>query len=85
MGGIMVSDWAIIQDNIVVNVCVWDGNTTTWPPPEGCLMEPIPEGNPAGIGIGWNWDGTNFVAPPEPEPVPNPALDNPGSPPDVIQ
>ena len=39
----------------------------------------------SGVGPGWGWDGTNFVAPPQPDPVPNPALDQPGSPPDVIQ
>jgi hypothetical protein len=79
----MVNRWAMIQDGVVVNVCLWDGDTNTWQPPEGYLMEPVPEGS--GAGIGWGWDGTNFVAPPPPEPVPNPALDNPGSPPDVIQ
>ena len=79
----MVSNWAMIQDSVVVNVCIWDGDTNTWQPPEGYLMVVIPEGS--GVGIGWGWDGTNFIAPPEPEPVPNPALDQPGSPPDVIQ
>jgi len=83
----MVSNWAMIQDSVVVNVCIWDGDTNTWQPPSEYLMEPIPDPNPDNIGIGWGWDGANFVAPPEPEPVsvPNPALGNPGSPPDVIQ
>jgi hypothetical protein len=79
----MVEAWAMILTDIVENVILWDGDTNTWQPPEGYLMEPVPEGS--GVGPGWGWDGTNFVAPPEPELVPNPALDNPGSPPDVIQ
>jgi len=81
----MVSNWAMILNGIVDNVCLWDGDTNTWQPPAGYLMEPIPDPNTDGVGIGWGWDGTNFVAPPQPEPVPDPALDNPGSPPDVIQ
>jgi hypothetical protein len=76
----MVNSWAMIQDSVVVNVCLWDGDTNTWQPPAEYLMELIPEGINAGIG--WSWDGTNFVAPPTPY---NPALDVPGSPPDVIQ
>ena len=80
MGGVMVDRWAMILNNIVENVCLWDGNTTTWQPPDGYLMKVIPEGS--GAGIGWGWDGTDFVAPELP---PNPALDQPGSPPDVVQ
>ena len=79
----MVENWAMILNDIVENICLWDGNTATWQPPEGYLMEVVPEGSP--VSIGWGWDGTNFVAPPQPDPVPNPALDQPGSPPDVIQ
>jgi hypothetical protein len=80
----MVETWAMILIDIVENIILWDGDTNTWQPPEGYLMEPVPEGS--GVGPGWGWDGTNFVAPPPPpEPAPNPALDNPGSPPDVIQ
>lgn len=75
----MVSDWAMIQNNLVVNVCRWDGNTATWQPPAEYLMEPVPEGS--GVGIGWGWDGTNFTPPPEP---PAPALDQPGAAPDVV-
>jgi hypothetical protein len=70
----------MIQDSVVVNVCLWDGDTNTWQPPAEYLMEALPEDSL--VGIGWSWDGANFVAPVE---VPNPALDQPGSPPDVIQ
>jgi len=77
MGNIMVSSWAMILNDVVENVCLWDGNGSTWQPPESYLMVVIPEGSP--VGIGWGWDGTNFVPPA------NPTLDQPGSPPDVIQ
>jgi len=80
MGGVMVDRWAMILSGVVDNVCLWDGNESTWRPPEGCLMQPIPDGS--GAGIGWGWDGTDFVAPEQP---PNLALDQPGTAPDVIQ
>ena len=28
----------MIQENIVTNVCVWDGNTQTWQPPQDTTM-----------------------------------------------
>ena len=31
-------NYLIIQENIVTNVCVWDGNTQTWQPPEDATM-----------------------------------------------
>jgi hypothetical protein len=77
----MVENWAMILNDIVENICLWDGNTATWQPPEGYLMEVVPEGVP--VSIGWGWDGTNFVPPVEP--VDPPMLDVPGSAPDVIQ
>jgi hypothetical protein len=61
VGDIMVENWAMILNDIVENICLWDGNTATWQPPEGYLMEVVPEGVP--VSIGWGWDGTNFVPP----------------------
>ena len=73
----------MILDNVVNNLVLWDGDTATWQPPEGYLMEVVPEGS--GVNIGWGWDGTNFVSPVEPvERVDPPMLDVPGSAPDVI-
>ena len=80
MGDIMVETWALIFDSVVTNLTLWDGDTTRWQPPEGYLAVVVPEGS--GVDIGWHWDGTGFtppVAPDEP-----PALDTPGSAPDVI-
>ena len=79
MGDIMVEqNWAMILDSVVENVCIWDGDTSTWQPPSGYLMEVIPAGSSAGIG--WGWDGTDFTPPP---PVMDPALAQPGTAPDV--
>jgi hypothetical protein len=77
----MVENWAMILNDIVENICLWDGNTATWQPPEGYLMEVVPEGVP--VSIGWGWDGTNFVPPADF--VAPPELDVPGSAPDVVQ
>ena len=30
-------NYLIIEENVVTNVCVWDGNTTTWTPPPGAI------------------------------------------------
>lgn len=31
--------YAMVKDNVVYNVCLWDGNTTTWQPPnDGTIM-----------------------------------------------
>jgi hypothetical protein len=29
----------MIVDDVVVNVCLWDGDTDSWQPPDGALME----------------------------------------------
>jgi len=52
----MVERWAMIQNGIVINVCLWDGDLKTWQPPEDVIMQPAPDN----IGIGWTWDGTEF-------------------------
>lgn len=31
-------NYLIIQENVVSNVCVWDGNTNTWQPPSDATM-----------------------------------------------
>jgi hypothetical protein len=29
----------MIVNDVVVNVCLWDGDTDSWQPPDGALME----------------------------------------------
>lgn len=31
-------NYLVIQENIVTNVCVWDGNIQTWQPPQDATM-----------------------------------------------
>lgn len=57
--------YAIIEGDKVVNVAVWDGKTE-WEPDEGLKVINIADISPQ-PGIGWTFDGTNFVAPPQPE------------------
>lgn len=54
----------MIKDGTVINVCVWDGQLSTWQPPEGIEMQPARDD----VGIGWTWDG-EWHAPVIPESV----------------
>lgn len=58
-------EYAIIKDGIVINVVVWDG-VSEWQPPEETTLENINVLLPQ-PGIGWNYDGISFTAPPTPE------------------
>jgi hypothetical protein len=33
----ITQNYLIIEQNIVTNVCVWDGDTTIWTPPQGSI------------------------------------------------
>jgi hypothetical protein len=57
-------NYALIENGIVVNVIVWDGDTSTWAPPAEFSALAIPAESIATIG--WLCDGTNFTAPPPP-------------------
>lgn len=52
-------DYLMIQQNVVTNVCLWDGNTQTWQPPQDATML-VRATTPAKI---WalNQDETEFV------------------------
>lgn len=53
--------YAVVVDGVVVNMALWDG-VNEWGSEEGVVL-------PAGeyVGIGWLYDGTEFIAPPVPE------------------
>ena len=53
-------DYAIVINGIVDNVAVWDG-VTEWRPEGEVVL--IAEGVAAGIG--WGYDGENFIPPAE--------------------
>lgn len=68
-------EYALIKDNKVENVIVADPDFITNIIHDWDHIEQIdtPEERALGVGIGWGWDGTQFVAPPAPEPAPEPA------------
>jgi hypothetical protein len=49
-----MQNYLMIQNNVVTNVCVWDGNLATWTPPQGAVMQ-VQATTPAVI---WVWDET---------------------------
>jgi hypothetical protein len=51
-------NWAHILNGMVVNVSVWDG-LTPWSTRDTVVE--VPDG--LGVGIGWEYDGENFIAP----------------------
>ena len=60
-------NYAIVKDGVVINVVVWDGDTTNWSPEDGTDAVPVTDGVLAGIG--YAYDGKVFTAPPTPEPT----------------
>lgn len=73
----MIENYLIIEQNIVTNVCVWDGDTDTWTPPEGSVWVPqattntkvwvfkeidyVLEDSIGNASIGFIWDGNYCV------------------------
>ena len=55
-------NFAVIQNNVVVNVIVWD-DIATWVSPVGTTTVQIPDG--AYVGIGSTYNGTEFGPPPQ--------------------
>lgn len=69
-----MSAYALVQDGEVINIIEWDGVPFTpaegddpargWSPPQGTVAVAIQDGLP--VAIGYSFDGTLFVAPPQP-------------------
>ncbi|MFM0213745.1 hypothetical protein PQQ96_40890 [Paraburkholderia sediminicola] len=57
-----IQNYALIEAGVVANVIVWDGDTENWEPPAGQIAVVIPDA-PAGISIGWTYNGSTFAAP----------------------
>lgn len=49
----------MVKDGVVENVCNWDGLVSTWQPPEGVEMVLAQDQT----GVGWRWDGEQFLPP----------------------
>ena len=61
---------AIVENGLVSNIIVWDGDTAIWSPPEGQSAVALSDDSP--VVIGWSYSGTDFAAPPAPPAVPAP-------------
>jgi putative aminopeptidase FrvX len=68
LNGKNMTTYALIEDGIVINVVVWDGNTDTWTPDDGQTAILIKDGDVPHIGLGYA-DGV-FQQPPIPEVIP---------------
>ena len=84
-------NYLMIENNVVTNVCLWDGNPQTWTPPADAIMLPqattpamvwvLVDGEyelqeQIGQGqIGFTWDGTKCVTN-EPKPQPPQTAEN---------
>ena len=55
------STYAIVENGVVTNLIVWDGDTDTWSPPEGSTAVLVPTGG--FVDIEYLYDGTAFSAP----------------------
>lgn len=67
-----MANYAIVENNKVINTCAWDG-IAHWQPPAGSVAVEIPEGIVAGVGYSYV-DG-QFIAPAPIETVEQPEED----------
>lgn len=51
----ITQNYLIIEENVVTNICVWDGDTNTWQPPIGATML-FQESTPAMV---WQYDSVS--------------------------
>lgn len=60
--------YAMIRNDIVENVCAWDGDTGRWQPPAGYLVIPAPDY----VGRDWRYVDGEWL---KPLPPPDPPLE----------
>ena len=58
-----MANYAIVENNKVINTCAWDG-VAPWSPPEGAEAVIIPNGTV--VGVGYGYINGQFIAPPAP-------------------
>ncbi|WP_155631564.1 hypothetical protein [Burkholderia stagnalis] len=60
-----IANYAIVENGVVTNVIVWDGDAESWHPPEGSTAILLPSESP--IGVDWTTvDGVNYTPPAQP-------------------
>lgn len=55
----VTQNYLIIENNIVTNICVWNGDTSQWSPPQGSIA--LVQSNIPAIIWQLNVDETDFV------------------------
>ncbi|HAL2274139.1 TPA: tail fiber assembly protein [Escherichia coli] len=60
-----MKEFAVIKDGLVINAILWDGKDTSFAKDINGELIAIPEDGQ--VSIGWSYDGTQFISPPEPE------------------
>lgn len=55
----MTQRYAVIVDDTVTNLILWDG-VSVWTPPDGATIVPV---SGRTVDIGYTFDGTTFSAP----------------------
>ena len=48
--GDAMNAYAVIENGVVINTILWDGDTETWAPPDGCTMSLVTDSDLAVIG-----------------------------------
>lgn len=61
----MTSRYAIVENGVVTNVILWDGDSSIWQPPAGAIANLLPNGSP--VGPDYTFDGEKYLAPPDTE------------------
>ncbi|WP_156429545.1 hypothetical protein [Burkholderia sp. TSV86] len=56
-----MSVYAVISEQKVVNIIIWNGDESTWSSPEGCSTLGLSDGEPCGVG--WVVSDGKFVVP----------------------
>jgi hypothetical protein len=55
----LTNRYALVRDNKCVGIIRWDGDTSTWSPPEGVTTELLTED--ANVNPNDIWDGTQWL------------------------
>jgi hypothetical protein len=54
-----MNTYAIVENGVVTNAIMWDGDTSKWQPPQGMVLVQS-TGTTGYPNIGHTWNGTTF-------------------------
>jgi hypothetical protein len=58
------SVYALVEDGMVINTIVWDGDSSSWQPPPGQVTVRVSDDEQV-VSVGWLYDGIRFIEPRE--------------------